>query len=85
MKLILLTIACFLLGYLSTKVYTQNLVIKAQTSQVEKLEAKSDSLQAEMFNLQTINGRYELSLEHLKEINPKAAKQFEDYLNNQTE
>ena len=44
-----------------------------------------DSLQAELFNAQTINGRYELSLEHLYEINPKAGKQFDDFLNNETE
>jgi hypothetical protein len=44
-----------------------------------------DSLQDEIFNSQSINGRYEMSLEHLKETNPKAAKQFEDYMNNETE
>jgi hypothetical protein len=44
-----------------------------------------DSLQEELFMLQTQNGRYELSLQHLEEINPKAAKQFNDYLTNETE
>jgi hypothetical protein len=44
-----------------------------------------DSLQSELFNLQTINGRYELSLEHLYEVNPSAAKEFDDYLNHETE
>jgi predicted nucleic acid-binding protein len=44
-----------------------------------------DSLQDEMFNAQNINGRYELSLEHLREVNPKAAKQFEDYMSHETE
>ena len=44
-----------------------------------------DSLQDEIFNAQSINGRYELSLEHLKEVNPKAAKQFEDYMSHETE
>ena len=44
-----------------------------------------DSLQEELFLLQTQNGRYELSLQHLEEINPKAAKQFNDYLTNETE
>ena len=44
-----------------------------------------DSLQDEIFTTQSVNGRYELSLEHLKEINPKAAKQFEDYMNHETE
>jgi hypothetical protein len=44
-----------------------------------------DSLQAELFLLQSQNGRYELSLEHLYEVNPKAAKQFDDYLQHETE
>jgi hypothetical protein len=35
--------------------------------------------------LKTQNGRYELSLEHLYEINPQAAKQFDEYLQNETE
>ena len=44
-----------------------------------------DSLQEELFMLQTQNGRYELSLEHLYEVNPKAAKQFDDYMSHETE
>lgn len=44
-----------------------------------------DSLQTELFNAQTINGRYELSLEHLYEINPKAGKQFSDFMEHETE
>jgi hypothetical protein len=38
-----------------------------------------------VFNAQSENGRYELSLDHLKEVNPKAAKQFEDYMTHETE
>jgi hypothetical protein len=30
-------------------------------------------------------GKYELALEHLYEVNPKAAKQFDEYLQNETE
>ena len=44
-----------------------------------------DSLQSELFVQKTINGRYELSLEHLYEVNPKAAKEFDEFLNNETE
>jgi hypothetical protein len=51
-------------------------IIKAQTI---------DSLQNELFIQKTINGRYELSLEHLYEVNPTAAKQFDEYLQNETE
>ena len=44
-----------------------------------------DSLQTELFNAQNINGRYEIALEHLYEVNPKAGKTFDEYLNNETE
>ena len=44
-----------------------------------------DSLQEELFMLQTQNGRYELSLEHLYEVNPKAGKEFQNFMENETE
>ena len=44
-----------------------------------------DSLQTELFNAQSINGRYEMALEHLYEVNPKAGKVFDEYLNTETE
>jgi hypothetical protein len=44
-----------------------------------------DSLQEEIFMLQTQNGRYELSLEHLYEVNPNAGKQFTNFMENETE
>jgi len=59
-----------------------NTVLQTQTV---KMQNQIDSLHDESFNASTINGRYELSLDYLKEVNPKAAKQFEDYMNTQTE
>jgi hypothetical protein len=44
-----------------------------------------DSLHDELFNAKAQNGRYELSLEHLYEVNPKAAKQFDNYMSHETE
>jgi hypothetical protein len=44
-----------------------------------------DSLNDELFILQTQNGRYEISLEHLYEVNPKAGKEFTDFMENETE
>ena len=44
-----------------------------------------DSLQEELFMLQTQNGRYELSLEHLYEVNPKAGKEFQNFMEQETE
>ena len=59
--------------------------LKNQVKQIPMLEHQLDSLRDETFIISTENGRYELSLEHLKEVNPKAAKEFEQYLTTQTE
>jgi hypothetical protein len=44
-----------------------------------------DSLRTELFNVQSINGRYEVALELLKEQDRKAADKFEFILTTQTE
>lgn len=45
----------------------------------------TDSLHDELFNAKVEAGRYELSLEHLYEVNPKAAKEFQDFMEHETE
>jgi hypothetical protein len=78
-------------------IYMQNIEIeelKAKSQIIEnvapldgdiKISNQIDSLQTELFNAQSINGRYELALEHLYEVNPKAGKVFDEYLNKETE
>jgi hypothetical protein len=44
-----------------------------------------DSLHDELFIIKVENGRYELSLDHLNEVNPKAAKEFTDFMKHETE
>jgi hypothetical protein len=44
-----------------------------------------DSLSLINFQNEVQNGRYEITLEQLKETNPKAAKKFEEFLNSKTE
>jgi hypothetical protein len=44
-----------------------------------------DSLHDELFIKHIENGRYELSLEHLYEVNPKAAKEFTEFMEHETE
>lgn len=51
----------------------------------DSLVNENDSLRLELFNVQNQNGRYEMGMEYLYEINPKAAKEFEEYINNNTE
>jgi hypothetical protein len=53
--------------------------------QVEALTQTKDSLVAENFILQTQLGRYELTVDHLQEVNPKAALQFVNFMNHETE
>jgi len=38
-----------------------------------------------LFQAQSINGRYELAVEHLYETNPSVAREFDEYFNNETE
>jgi hypothetical protein len=67
--------------------YLQQKELAKLRSEVSKITTSTtiDSLTTENFILKTQNGRYELSLEHLYEVNPKAAKQFDEYLQNETE
>ena len=67
--------------------YLQQKELTKLRSEVSKITTSTtiDSLTTENFILKTQNGRYELSLEHLYEVNPKAAKQFDEYLQNETE
>jgi len=44
-----------------------------------------DSLKTEDFIKGTIITRYEITLEHFKETNPKFAKEFEDWMSHNTE
>ena len=44
-----------------------------------------DSLHDELFQAKVQNGRYELSLEHLYEVSPSAAKEFTNFMEHETE
>jgi hypothetical protein len=45
----------------------------------------ADSLHSEIFILQTELGRWELSLQHLYEVNPAAGKEFTQFMEHETE
>ena len=51
---------------------TRNTAIN-QKQKAEQLQTQVDSLKSENFILQTQLGRYELTLDYLQEVNPKAA------------
>jgi accessory colonization factor AcfC len=58
-------------------------ILKAQS--YDSVLALKDSFYYENFNNENILGRYEVTLEILKEENPKAAEQFEKILSTKTE
>ena len=60
-------------------------VHKMQIKTIDSLYFQIDSLKNENFINSSNVGRYEITLEYLKEVNPTAAKQFEDFLYHQTE
>ena len=52
---------------------------------IDSLQNRCDSLYDELFIEKVQNGRYELSLEYLYEINPKAGKEFQNFMEHETE
>ena len=71
-------------------IYFQNQEIDSLKTQIQPVVGSNnqnivDSLQEELFMLQTQNGRYELSLEHLYEVNPKVGKEFTNFMENETD
>jgi hypothetical protein len=52
---------------------------------IVKLNARIDTLTSDLFIEKVTNGRYELSLLHLMEVNPKSAKEFNNFMEHETE
>jgi len=59
--------------------------VSNQENEIDELTRKNSELRDEFFISSTVNGRYELSLEFLKEIDSVAAKEFEEFYDHQTE
>jgi hypothetical protein len=52
---------------------------------IGKLNARIDTLTSDLFIEKVTNGRYELSILHLIDVNPKAAKEFNNFMEHETE
>jgi hypothetical protein len=52
---------------------------------IDSIQHVVDSLEDELFIKHITNGRYELTFEHLKEVNPKIGKEMEDWMGQNTE
>jgi hypothetical protein len=68
-----------------TKLESEQVKVYKVPAAVDSLQSIIDSLQSEAFSAQTQNGRYELSLEYLYEVNPNAGKQFTTFMEQETE
>jgi hypothetical protein len=68
-----------------SKLRSEQYTIYSVPASTDSLQSIVDSLESEIFILHTQNGRYELSLEHLYEVNPKAGKEFTEFMEHETE
>ncbi len=83
--------AAFSIGTILLLFYTM-FDLREQVKQVEVLQKQldsvtvlKDSLYDVSFGAQVENGRFQMSLEHLKTVNPKAADEFENFYGHETE
>jgi len=67
-----------------TKLRSERVVISTPKT-TDSLQNVVDSLETQLFMSQTMNGRYELSLEHLHEVNQKAGLEFQRFMETETE
>ena len=75
-------------GLLLYTVYEQNEAInryKTEKIQMKKDLKIVDSLKTELFQAQSMNGRYELALEHLREESLSSFSIVEEFMNHETE
>jgi hypothetical protein len=76
--------ACSLLALLTT-IYFQNERVNQFKVEVKTLQSTVDSLHDELFIRHVTNEKYELSLDYLEKVNPKAALDFVNFMNHETE
>ena len=78
-------ILCYLQQKELSKLRSEQIKIYNVPHNVDSLITLKDSLYDELFISKAENGRYELSLEHLYEVNPKAGKEFQEFMEHETE
>ena len=76
---------CYLQQKELTKLRSEQVKVYPIPHNIDSLITLKDSLHDELFMEKVQNGRYELTLEHLYEVNPKAGKQFTDFMEHETE
>ena len=64
---------------------SQKQTIDSLTHENDSISIQLDSLREEHFIISVQNGRYEVTFDHLNEINPKLGKEMEDWMSHNTE
>lgn len=75
---------CYLQQKELSKLRKENSAV-VSAPKIDSLQKVIDSLDTELFMSKTMNGRYELALEHLHEVNQPAGLVFQRYMENETE
>ena len=78
-------VVCYFQQKELSKLRSEQIKVYNVPHNVDSLMNITDSLHNELFISKTENGRYELSLQHLYEVNPKAAKDFTNFMEHETE
>jgi hypothetical protein len=78
-------VICYLQQKELSKLRSEQIKVYNVPHNIDSLINLKDSLHDELFIEKVQNGRYELSLEHLYEVNPKAGKQFTEFMEHETE
>ena len=76
---------CFLQQKELAKLRSERVEVSTVPYVIDSLQNRCDSLYDELFIRHVENGRYEATFEHLKEVNPKLAKEMEDWMAHETE
>ena len=78
-------VVCYFQQKELTKLRSEQIKVYNVPHNIDSLINLKDSLHDELFMKHIENGRYELSLQHLYEVNPSAAKEFDDFMQEETE
>ena len=78
-------VVCYFQQKELTKLRSQQIKVYNVPHNIDSLINLKDSLHDELFMKHIENGRYELSLQHLYEVNPSAAKEFDAFMQEETE
>jgi hypothetical protein len=68
-----------------SKLRSEHVEVSTVPYVIDSLQNRCDSLYDELFQSNVEKGRYELTFEHLKEVNPKLGQEMEDWMGHETE